>query len=355
MTRMEPSTGSTCTKHVKHVLARAFACSMLLVLPSCGIPGLRQAKPGAALPARFNLRHPDSGSELPEVFPEEVTEGKSSENSSRVKVEDFFQDPVLSRLINQALIGNFDLKILAEDIQIANNEVLGRSGAYLPFVYLGFTAGLERFSDFTPLGVAEKQLEYLPGKHFPSWPSNFIAAANISWQVDIWRQLRNARDAANLRFFATSEGRNYVVTRLVAEIAENYYTLMAIDKRLENLDDIIRLQEQSLKFAQAAKEAARGTELAVQRFQAEVRKNQSEKLIVTQDIIQVENRINFLLGRYPAACRTQVRGLHRSEHAHAEHRSARAATSEPTRHPPSRARAGGCRARREGRPGQLLS
>ena len=32
-----------------------------------------------------------------------------------------------------------------------------------------------------------------------------------------------------------------------------------------------------------------------------------------------------------------------------------AAPSEPTRHSPSRARAGGCRARREGRPGSLLS
>ncbi len=50
---------------------------------------------------------------------------------------------------------------------------------------------------------------------------------------DIWRALRNARDAASLRYIATAEGRNYVVTRLVAEIAENYYTLMALDKRLE--------------------------------------------------------------------------------------------------------------------------
>ena len=95
------------------------------------------------------------------------------------------------------------------------------------------------------------------------------------------------------------------MTRLVAEIAENYYRLMALDKRLENLDQIIELQEQSLKIAKAKKEAARGTELAVQRFQAEVRKNQSEKLIVKQDIIEVENRINFLAQSLPAACRTR--------------------------------------------------
>ena len=111
--------------------------------------------------------------------------------------------------------------------------------------------------------------------------------------------MRNARDAAALRFFSTGEGRNFLVTRLVAEIAENYYGLMALDKRIENLDSIIALQERSLEIAKAKKEAARGTELAVQRFLAEVRRYQSEKLIVYQDIVQVENRINFLLGRFP--------------------------------------------------------
>ena len=89
------------------------------------------------------------------------------------------------------------------------------------------------------------------------------------------------------------------MTRLVAEIAENYYRLMALDKRLETLDQTIELQEQSLKIAKAKKEAGRGTELAVQRFQAEVRKNQSEKLIVKQEIIEAENRINFLVNRFP--------------------------------------------------------
>ena len=69
-----------------------------------------------------------------------------------------------------------------------------------------------------------------------------------TWQLDIYRQLRNARDAAGQRYAAAIERRNYFVTRLVAEVAENYYRLMALDKRLENLDQIIALQEQSLKM-----------------------------------------------------------------------------------------------------------
>ena len=126
-----------------------------------------------------------------------------------------------------------------------------------------------------------------------------MMAADVSWQVDIWRQLRNARDAAALRFLGTRDGWNYVVTRLIAEIAENYYQLMALDQQLETLDRTIALQERSLEIAKARKQFARDNELGVQRFQAEVRKNQSQKLIITQEIIEAENSINFLCGRYP--------------------------------------------------------
>src|SRR5208282_1150278 len=82
-------------------------------------------------------------------------------------------------------------------------------------------------------------------------------------------------------------------------IAENFYRLMGLDKRLENLDQIIELQERSLEIAKARKEAARSTELGVLRFQAELLRNRSEKLIINQAIIQGENRINFLVNRYP--------------------------------------------------------
>ena len=256
-------------------------CCSLLVLPACGIPSLRKAEPGPLLPENYY--------------------GKTSaENVSNVSIEEFFNDQTLVSLIDQALVGNQELKILAQDIQIASNEVLSRRGAYLPMLGLGGGIATDKPSLYTRAGAVDNQLFILPGQRIPSPLPDYLVATNLTWQVDIWRQLRNARDAAALRYLGTSEGRNYVVTRLVAEIAENYFNLMALDKRLENINRIIELQEQSLEFAKARKEFARETELAVQRFQAEVSKNMSEKLIVKQDIIQAENRINFLVGRYPA-------------------------------------------------------
>jgi NodT family efflux transporter outer membrane factor (OMF) lipoprotein len=276
------------TKHGKHVIARAIACGLLFVVPSgCGLPNLRRAESGPDLPAGFDGTIGSAAN--------------SSENSGQLGIQEFFNDPILLGLLDQALAGNRELKILDEEVQIARNDILARQGAYLPFVSFGAGAGLAKPSKFTPEGAVDDQLEYQPGKHFPDPLPNFIGGLNLAWQLDPWRELRNARDAAQQRYFAVCERRNYFVTKLVAEVAENYYSLVALDKRLETLARTIELQEQSLKIAKAKQEAARDTALPVQRFQAEVRKNQSEALILRQEIVQVENRINFLVNRFPQA------------------------------------------------------
>ena len=266
---------------MKRVIARAIACgALLMVLPSCGIPQLRKAEPAPGLP-------------------ENISGTTSPENSSQLTIEEFYQDSTLTDLIDQAVANNRELKVLNEDVQIAGNEVLSRSGTYLPFISLGALSGLARPSRFTAEGAAIRVDPYLPGKFFSTTHGTYTTGINLTWQLDIYRQLRNARDAAGQRFNVAVERRNYFVTQLAADVAENYYRLMAFDKRLENLTLTIELQQRSLENAKRLKFAARGTQLGVLRFEAEVRRNQSEILIVNQDIIVTENRINFLLNRYP--------------------------------------------------------
>jgi NodT family efflux transporter outer membrane factor (OMF) lipoprotein len=278
---MNPLVRTPHTKHKKNAIAAAITCGILLVLSGCGIPKLRGPEPGRPLPDSFNG---------------EV----SAENSAQIGITEFFNDQTLTDLINQGLAGNQNLKILAQNIAIANNEVLRRRGAYLPFVtYGGPVASLNKYSANTLTGADNAQ-DLLPnGSHFPQPLPDFLVGGQFSWQVDIWRQLRNARDAEVFRYFGTRDGWNYALTRLIADIAENYYELMALDQQIQTLDRIIALQEASLERAKALKLGAQGTELGVQRFLAEVRKNQSQKLIIRQTIIETENRINFLVGRFP--------------------------------------------------------
>jgi NodT family efflux transporter outer membrane factor (OMF) lipoprotein len=277
---MKPFVRSVIASGAKPALAVAIVCSFLLGQVGCGIPALRAPEPGPMLPPSFNGN-------------------VSDENSSCVMSTQFFDDPHLVNLINEGLGGNQELKILAQNIARANNDVLRRRGSLFPFVTFGAQSSLTNYSLYTPFGSDLKQIVSPLGGPFPNPLPDFLVAANVTWQVDIWRQLRNARDAAGLRYLGTQDGWNYVVTRLVADIADNYYRLMALDQQIATLDGTIALQEQSLKIAIAQKEGARGTELGVQRFQAELAKNRSQKLIVYQEMIEAENRINFLVGRYP--------------------------------------------------------
>jgi multidrug efflux system outer membrane protein len=247
----------------------------------CQIPGLRPSVSGAVFPERF----PTGESTAPAT--------------AKLSVEEYYIDPVLTQLVQEGLQGNLELKMLDEEIQVAGSELVSRRGAYLPFVGIRGGAGLDKPSRFTREGAVEESLEAAPDRDFPNPNPDYFGSLNLLWRIDIWREFRNARDAAQQRYYAAVERRCNAVTRLTAEIAETYFELMALDRRMEYLTVIIDLQEKSLESAKAKKEAGRGTELPVQRFLAEIRKNQSEKNIVTQNTVEAQNRLNQTLGRYP--------------------------------------------------------
>ncbi|MCA9623574.1 MAG: TolC family protein, partial [Myxococcales bacterium] len=204
-----------------------------------------------------------------------------------------FADPHLEALIEMALDSNQELHMRLQEIIIAKNEIMARKGEYLPKVDVGLRGGVEKVGKYTSQGQADEHTgtpENLPDLGF---------GFSATWEIDIWKKLRNAARAATFRYLATIEGRKFAVTRLVAEIASSYYELLALDNQLEVLDRNITIQQNALEVVRIQKQAARVTQLAVQRFEAEVLKNQSRKYALQQQIIQIENHINFLVGRFP--------------------------------------------------------
>ena len=90
-----------------------------------------------------------------------------------------------------------------------------------------------------------------------------------------------------------------MVTNLIAEIATSYYELLALDNQLAIIHQNIDIQNNALRIVRLQKEATKVTELAVRRFEAQVLNTQSLQYNIQQRIIETENRINFLVGRYP--------------------------------------------------------
>lgn len=232
-------------------------------------------------------------------MPAQYNDSYDTTNTSRIKWRDFFGDPYLITLIDSALRRNQELNITLQEIEITRNEVRARKGEYLPFVDIRAGAGVEKPGRYTHQGATDAATEFEPGKEMPEPLQDYVVGAFASWEVDIWRKLRNARKSAMLRYLSSVEGKNFMVTNLVAEISDLYYELLALDNQLEILERNIDIQQNALRIVRMQKLAARVTELPVRKFEAEVLKNQSRLYYVRQQITETENRINFLVGRFP--------------------------------------------------------
>jgi NodT family efflux transporter outer membrane factor (OMF) lipoprotein len=252
------------------------------------LEGSGRREPRRTLPARF-----------------EGGDGTSSGGASvgRQSWRDLLASPELRSLIEAALANNQELNARVQEIIIARAEVMARQGEVLPRMSAAAGAGIEKVGRHTSQGRADEAngvAEHLP---------DFVIGLRASWEVDVWNRLRNAVKAADLRVLSTMEARNFLVTEIVAELGRSYYELVAVDNQLDILNRNIGIQRDALEVVRLQKQAARATELAVQRFEAEVLKNQSRLYDLQQEQVQLENRINFLVGRFPQPVRRDPRQL----------------------------------------------
>jgi NodT family efflux transporter outer membrane factor (OMF) lipoprotein len=252
-----------------------------VVVASCRIPAVTSANENRAVPGAYDNNSQDTT------------------NISAIQWREFFTDQYLANLIDTALQNNQELKITLQEIEIARNDIRSRRGALLPTVGVRAGAGVEKVGRYTSQGAGDASTEITPGKEVPDPLMDYTVAAYANWEVDIWKKLHNAKKAAVTRYLSTVEGKNFVLTNLIAEVANSYYELLALDNQLEIVKQNIELQKSALEIVKIQKEAARATELAVQKFQAEVLKSQSLEFDIRQQIKEAENKINFLLGRYP--------------------------------------------------------
>jgi len=232
-------------------------------------------------------------------LPESFGSSRDTTNISALPWNSYFKDKYLVDLIDTALKNNQELMVTLQDIEIAKNDVRMRKASLLPTVGLRAGAELEKVGEYTSQGAGDASTDITPGKEVPNPLANFTLAATANWEIDIWKKLRNAKKAAISRYLSTVEGKNFVLTNLIAEVANSYYELQALDSQMEIIQQNIKLQKNALEIVKVQKQAMRATELAVQKFRAEVLSSQSKEFDILQQIKEEENNLNLLLGRYP--------------------------------------------------------
>lgn len=238
------------------------------------------------------------------ALPKTYMNTSDSSNIATINWKEYFTDSILVDLIDTALVNNLDVLIAYQKINVSQAQVKYAKGLSAPKVNGAVSAGAEKFGDHTMSGVGNFDTNLSPNitedQKVPEGavPDIYLGLQS-SWEVDVWGKLRNKRKAATAQYLASVEGKNWVVTNLITEVATAYYELLALNSEIQIIDETIGLQKNQLEIVEVQKEAGRANELAVNQFEAQLLQSKILRLELGQKKVQSENHLNYLLGRYP--------------------------------------------------------
>jgi multidrug efflux system outer membrane protein len=255
--------------------------TMALLVSNCAALNTELAIVEKPLPTTFD---PDAGSEP---------------SSAQVNWRDWLADAQLESLVTEAIANNQDLLIALQRIELTRAGVLSATGALLPQVSLGVGAGVRKFGLYTMDGAGNASTEITPGQLVPQNLGDFLVGLQASWELDIWGKLRNQRESAVAQYLASVEGTNLVLSSLIGDVASGYFELLSLDQTLDVLQRSVTRQTEALEVIRLQMSAGRANELAVLQFEAELTRTQAQAREVRQQLLETENRLNVLLGRFP--------------------------------------------------------
>lgn len=202
-----------------------------------------------------------------------------------------FADPLLSGLIQEGLNQNLDLKNALQNIVQAQATLQQSKAAFLPSLTLD--------ANVTRSKQSEAGLNFPPGININTLTNTFKAQLSTSWEADIWGKLSSTKRSALAAYFRTDAAKRAIQTQLIADIANNYYNLLALDRQLEITQETLKSRIAGVETMKTLKEGAVVNGAAV--VQSEASRYATEVTIpdLKRTIRETENALNILLSRAP--------------------------------------------------------
>jgi len=201
-----------------------------------------------------------------------------------------FHDDTLQNLIRTALTNNYDLRIAITRVEQARAMAAQARAGFFPQINFAATAARGK-------NVA--------GGNTPSPTGTigdvFAADANASWEIDFWGRLRRLNESARAQFLASQEARRDVTILLIAQVAQNYFQLLALDQQLGIARQSTNSFGQSLKIFNQRLQGGVASKLETSSAEALMDSAAATIPGLEQQIALQENQLSVLLGQNPGA------------------------------------------------------
>jgi multidrug efflux system outer membrane protein len=196
-----------------------------------------------------------------------------------------YAEPALQSLIEQALSENLDLRIAAARVEQASAQLGSARLRQLP--NLGVDGSVGRS------GVSE----YARASGQPEIGESASLGLGLSWELDFWGRLRRLSEAARADWLASEFGVRAVRVSLVANVASAYYSLCALDERVNTARRSAQTREDFLKLTRAQFQRGVVSGLDVASAEAQLAAAQVSIEDVSRQYEQTENALSVLLAR----------------------------------------------------------
>lgn len=256
-----------------------------------GAPPLEAAKPEGNASQGVQQQSQASGSA---VLHGSQTTGSISLPASEPAEQSFgdqkwwevFQDPELKGLIRTALQSNYDVRIAATLILVAQAQLGITRADQLPTIGAGAAAVNERIPKQKPVN-----------QEFET-SANSVGASMV-WELDFWGKFRRATEEARANLLATEWGQRAVINTLVSNVATSYFQLRALDLQLEISRRTLVSRQESLQLTRTLADGGASTMLDVRQAEQLVAVAAEEIPDFERRIQHQENFISTLLGNNP--------------------------------------------------------
>jgi len=230
---------------------------------------------------------------LPESFGNTAATADTS-SVADIPWKSFFTDVTLQKLIDSAIVKNYDMQIAIKNLEASDLLVKQVKWNNVPQIDLGVTANTTRPSDNSLNGLSLSQAG-IKTKHIEDYSAN----ASLSWEADIWGKIRNQNKTAVATYLQTAEAKKLVQTNIVAGVSQGYYNLLMLDDQLGIAKKNVNLNDSMLRIIKLQFDAGQVTSLAVQ--QAEAQRQAAAELVpqFERDITLQENALQILAGSLP--------------------------------------------------------
>jgi multidrug efflux system outer membrane protein len=227
--------------------------------------------------------------DLPTEWKDAPADGTRAQDAEWWKV---YGDPVLDRLVAEALANNANLAVAVARVEEARAIVSVTAADQQPQVGASAERRRTQFSQRAPLPVP-------PGTS--TRQSDTRVSLDVSYEIDLWGKLRNATKAARADLLATEAAQETVRVTLTADVAQGYFALRSLDGQLAATRRAVASRGESLAMQKRRFEVGDISEFEYRQLEAELAAERAQVPPLEQQRAQQENALAVLLGRSPRA------------------------------------------------------